>query len=224
MPERTGAPGITLTGADERTPLDALVRLADLGAEIGLLYTFSPDGRHRYPDLRWIADATQALAGRAALHVCGQRARAGLCHSDLSWLLGRVGRVQVNGTLEPDKVLRLCEWLSEKTVITQHTAANQRLVEIDAPNHALLVDGSGGRGLAPRRWQRPRTEKAVGFAGGLGPKSLGRELPGIAAVAKGGWWIDMESGLRDAADWFDVRRAEEVMWVWREWLDSSEHS
>lgn len=209
--------GITLTGADERTPLDQLIRLADMGAEIGLLCTFSPEGRNRYPRLGWILDAAKALAGRAAIHFCGKRTRASLMRGEC-YMLDDVKRFQVNGHLEPREVRILCEGLPGHTVITQHTAANAILAEVDVPNHALLVDASGGRAKLPQDWSRPEAEKSVGFAGGLGPTTLRKELPKIATVARGDWWIDMEGRLRDSDDWFNVESALQVMSIFRCWL------
>lgn len=207
--------GITLTGADTQTPIDRLIRLADLGAEIGVLYTFSPDGRHRYPPLSWIYDAAQALSGRAALHICGSRARAAFMRGELYLLLKWVARVQVNGRLTPAELQTICDGNPDKTIITQHTDYNACLLGLSLTNHALLVDASGGRAKLPDSWNRPKTDKAVGFAGGLGPSTLRKELPKIAAVASGASWVDMEGRLRNADDWFDVSRAMDVLGVWR---------
>lgn len=197
--------GITLTGADEKTPIAGLIRLADMGAEIGFLYTFSPDGRNRYPRNGWIIDAARALGGRVAIHVCGKRARASLLRGNLDYLFLDAARVQVNGQLTAAEVRTACAGLNPKTVITQYPDGSP-FAEIDSGNHAILVDASGGRGKLPAEWAWPDTEKPVGFAGGLGPTNLSVELPKIAAVARGDWWIDMENGLR-TNDWFDVDKA-----------------
>jgi phosphoribosylanthranilate isomerase len=81
------------------------------------------------------------------------------------------------------------------------------LLAVDAPNHSLLVDGSGGRGLSPERWVKPTTSKRVGFAGGLGPDNISAEYARIKEVAEGDFWIDMEGKLRDENDWFDTEKA-----------------
>src|SRR5471030_3033761 len=62
---------------------------------------------------------------------------------------------------------------------------------------------------SPDTWSRPATNKAVGFAGGLGLDNLRAEMCKIAIVAEGDWWIDMEGKLRKD-DWFDVREARAV--------------
>lgn len=215
--------GITLTGADERTSLADLAQLADLGAEIGLLYTFSPDGRNRYPSPEWITRIVLNLRRKVAIHICGQRARQQLYDGSIDYLVEDAGRIQVNGHLEAAWLCRVCQRYGSQQIITQHNAKNVWLLPVEAPNHAVLVDASGGRGELPEYWGRPNTDKPVGFAGGLGPSTLRENLPMIAAVADGhpnGWWIDMEGQLRvlrDGGDWFDVRRALAVMDIWDSW-------
>lgn len=195
---------ITVTGADERTDVAAL---AKLDAEIGLLYTASPDGRNRYPRWEWILEASLGLA-RASLHICGGRAREQLMQGSLP--VNAFQRIQVNGTLENRELRRICDLYPWHKIITQHVPSNRYLIPVDRENHVLLVDSSGGRGLSPEQWQSPVTDKAVGFAGGLGPDNLSDELTKIAAIARPGWWVDMEGQLR-ADDWFSIERAAECV-------------
>lgn len=197
---------ITLTGADERTSIDALVSLAlDCSVvEIGLLFTASPEGRNRYPSLDWLKDAAQALSGRCAIHVCGGAARAMLKAGELAPVTLHAPRVQVNGVIPPADLPSLADRVD--TLITQHCPSNSGLVHAPVDNHVLLVDGSGGRGISPEAWERPSTNKDVGFAGGLGPGNLCDELCRIGVVASGEWWVDMEGKLRKD-DWFDVAAA-----------------
>lgn len=208
---------ITLSGADERTKIGDLIRLSDMGAEIALLYTFSPDGRHRYPDPFWLMEAALALNGSAALHICGSRARQAMVDGKLDFLLARVGRIQVNGQFDVGELNYFCEAELDHQIITQHTERNSFLVNVFKANHSILVDASGGRGISPSLWERPVTNKSVGFAGGLGPHNLAEQLPKIAAVAIEPSWIDLESGLRDTDDWFDIDKAMEVMRIFRMW-------
>lgn len=199
---------ITLTGVDERTDLDALPD----GVEIGVLYTWEPERRHRYPPRSTVVKILERLQGRRlALHVCGGRARAKLLEYALPDLTHLVSRIQVNGQLFPDDVRTVCGLYGGHTIITQHTIQNSELAVLDVPNHVVLVDGSGGRGRSPEQWKRPNTQKAVGFAGGLGPENVRDELTRIQSVAVGEWWIDMEGKLRNQDDWFDVQRANDVV-------------
>ena len=199
---------ITLTGVDERTDLDELPD----GVEIGVLYTWDAEGRHRYPPRSAVMKILERLQGRRlALHICGGRARAKLLDYALADMTHLVDRIQVNGRLEPTDVLTVCGLYGGHTIITQHTDWNSGLATMDVPNHVVLVDGSGGRGRSPKRWRRPETQKPVGFAGGLGPDNVREELTRIRSVASGDWWIDMEGKLRDSDDWFDAQRANDVV-------------
>lgn len=195
-------PFLTVTGADEHTDVAAL---AKINAEIGLLYTATPEGRNRYPRWEWILE-TSAEFRRASLHVCGRGARQKLMDGRLP--VSRFQRIQVNGLIEIPEVRHLCQLYPHHTIITQHTPANRYLLVVKEGNHALLVDGSGGRGVSPESWHHPDTGKVVGFAGGLGPDNLASELHKITAIARAGWWADMEGKLR-VDDWFSVERAAE---------------
>lgn len=200
---------ITLTGADEETVIDDLVSLvaAIPMVEIGLLFTATPEGVNRYPSMDWLTMAASALSGRCAIHICGGGARAMLLAGELSKLTRHAPRIQVNGVVGLGELANLAAQVD--TLITQHCLANEGLVLADVKNHALLVDGSGGRGISPDNWSRPVTNKPVGFAGGLGLANLDTELCKIALVADGDWWIDMEGKLR-VDDWFDLVQARAV--------------
>ena len=210
-PLQAAFPTITLTGADERTDVGLL---AGLDAEIGLLYTATPEGRNRYPRWEWISAAAAELP-RASLHVCGRGARELLMAGVLD--VGSFQRLQVNGALEPENVEALCCLYPEHTIITQHHPRNRALLAVEADNHAVLIDGSGGRGISPDGWEPPVTGKACGFAGGLGPDNLASEGAAICAVARPGWWADMEGKLR-VDDWFSTELAAECVTVFRRLL------
>lgn len=195
---------ITLTGADERTSIMELVELVGQFAEVevGILYTTTPEGRNRYPSRAWILDAAEALGDRCAIHVCGSKAREELLSGRLLDITRNVDRVQVNGRL--DSVALMIAGREVKTLITQHTPANAELLACQVPNHQVLIDGSGGRGVSPDEWKVLSTWKPYGRAGGLGPMNLAAEVRSFGAVAKPGAWVDMETKLRDAEDWFSV--------------------
>jgi hypothetical protein len=199
--------GTTITGVDEKTPID---RLPDC-FEYAVLYTRISEGRNRYPSRRrahQILTDLRAAGHRTALHVCGSVARAMLREYTLPDLTHLVDRIQVNGSIGHEELRMLCALYSDHTIITQSyfTELNYESPE----NHAILVDGSGGRGITPTEWVAPKTPRAVGFAGGLGPDTLGAQLPLIWKVAKAESWIDMESGVRDENDWLDVGKVRQV--------------
>lgn len=198
------SPFLTVTGADERTDVAAL---AKLDAEIGMLYTATPEGRNRYPRWEWIRETSIELR-KASLHVCGRGARALLMDGKLS--VSGFQRIQVNGRILALEVEHLCTMYPRHTIITQHHVNNAHLLAVRSINHAILLDTSGGRGISPSAWTQPTTEKAVGFAGGLGPDNLAAEMLTIRETARPGWWADMEGKLR-VGDWFSLDLAGEVV-------------
>lgn len=200
------SPFCTVTGADEYTDVGMLQKL---DAEIGLLYTATPEGRNRYPSKEWIESAARNLSS-VAIHICGSTARRELLSGWLDDLLENAQRVQVNGNLTIGDCERICAMYPNKTIITQHKPDNRRLLVVESPNHSLLVDASGGRGISPDVWQNPGTQKPAGYAGGLGPDNMAVELRRIAHVAHGLWWVDMEGKLR-VNDWFSFERARDAV-------------
>lgn len=207
-------PGITVTGIDERTRLTDIQRLLDAGAEVAVLWSETPEGRNRYPSVHWISSMHKHCRGKTALHVCGSKARERFLKrpGPYNGFAFNFDRIQINGRVDVSTLARCSGWGCE--IITQDNSANAPLRDIEVTRHAILVDGSGGRGIAPTAWVRPPTSKRVGFAGGLGPHNLSEQLTLIAAVATGDWWVDMESGVR-TDDWFDADKALECVRIFK---------
>ncbi|MEN6401501.1 MAG: hypothetical protein ABFD94_06105 [Armatimonadia bacterium] len=205
---------VTLTGIDETCDLTRLAALHRPGLEFGILLSLRYAGQNkRYPALSWITDALMILPPRScALHICGGDARkAFFAHEYEKWH-PFLRRVQVNGVLAVPIAEQVHGMLqtTELTIITQCCPGNEYLAAyLPSMRHQVLVDSSGGRGVTPEKWVHPSPNggKHVGFAGGLGPMTLGEQLPLIRAVARPGWWVDMENNLRDQDDNFDVDRA-----------------
>lgn len=214
-------PTITVTGVDERTDIS---QLAKLDCEVGILYTFDPEGRNRYPRLEWIVEASKVLP-RLAIHVCGNRAKVRLWGGWIDELVEPAQRIQVNGVVHPEMLRGLLYKFRKKTMITQHgDIRNHSLFHTDYPtgNHAVLVDGSGGRGITPESWSSPGTDKPVGLAGGIGPDNITHNLTAFAAMerkgwVRPGWWVDMEGKLR-VDDWFSIDRAKECILMFHQFF------
>lgn len=201
---------ITMTGIDIRTDIDALPQCV----EYGVLYSANPNGRNRYPARNEIPDILSNMADfSTALHVCGSQAKNQLINHRLDDLTCKVQRIQVNGVVTPDELRTICSVYPDNAIITQHNICNASLVSIEvlSLNHSLLVDNSGGRGVLPDKWERPDTWKKVGFAGGIGPSNICSVWNSVELVAKGEWWIDMETSLRDDDDWFSITKAQQVL-------------
>ncbi len=94
-------------------------------------------------------------------------------------------------------------------MILQHNDANAAVLErLTATNLAILFDRSGGRGLRPDAWPAADPTRPCGYAGGLTPETRARDLAAIArAAGDAPYWVDLESGLRDATGAFSLVRA-----------------
>jgi hypothetical protein len=139
------------------------------------------------------------------------------------------GRTQVNFDQERERLdemtlttlMRRWKVRARGELITQHNANNLTLwLPLQAADradgrprrHQLLMDASGGRGVAPDAWPRPIAGVPCGYAGGIGPDTIESDLERIAeAVGDGVIWIDMEGRLRDPSDRFDLTRVETVL-------------
>lgn len=225
----------TLTGVDEGTDLSQVRALALKFpfAEFGVLCSFSRAGAGRYPARGWIRRLAGSLeargeGGRFALHLCGSMAREFLVldrENDARRLSRAFGRVQLNIADRPGLADRLRAAIARRpwqTVITQHNVQNRALAfSLRAePRHLVLVDESGGRGISPGLWPTPiMPQKPCGYAGGLGPRNLAHQLSAIeAATGDAPYWVDMETGLRDARDRFSLHSVRACLEIARDHL------
>lgn len=228
----------TLTGADNTTSLSDIEQLSKRYpfAEWGLLYNPALAGTGRFPSTSTIGRLLDDLSPPAhiALHLCGKSVSAFLsAEPGVSCLVRQVcdrgGRVQLNFSQRRRKLNLdlMCERFAEHPggqFITQiHNGNSNVWVRLaDCPNHSVLFDGSGGKGLLPEAWPDPLPRTYCGYAGGLGPANLQRELPLIAERANGAaFWIDMEASLRTEVDAFDLLKAEACLEIVGQHLDGS---
>lgn len=220
---------ITFTGIDETCSLDDLFAVleSDPRIELGMLYSETRAGAGRYPTPKWINGTAARIGGafgpgRVALHVCGRAVRRLLSgyslHADLC-LLWDFQRIQLNGRFEVADSVALSRFVREGptdpgfSTITQFDRNTTLHREIwRTGQHQVLFDASGGRGLERSEWPSHLGEWTCGYAGGLGPDNLRRELPRIAAAAGTfPYWIDMESKLRDEEDRFSFALARRTL-------------
>lgn len=134
---------LTITGADETTPKDAIAQILSdspghpmrgIGqVEIGILYSLSQPGRPRYPDLPWIMEQIIAFPSRIALHVCGSMARHSIQHL-VPDFRGRISRLQINGKLTRSELDDFCDLYAGTPVISQHNEQNQHLLACQKRN------------------------------------------------------------------------------------------
>lgn len=78
----------------------------------------------------------------------------------------------------------------------------------------FLFDASCGKGVLPAAWQNVWNDERVryGYAGGLNPENLPFELQLIEIAADGSrYWVDMETGVRDENNRFDMDLADRAL-------------
>lgn len=208
---------VTFTGADERTDLSMLARLAAYypEMEIAVLLWTPMMGQPLYPTFGQLkAFGRNTSIPRKALHVCGVDVETLLAWEKGSpvralVLDGGYKRIQLNFDCRDQPGITaaqidcFCERLGEHDdsiqVITQYNDANAAVVNaITDANHRLLMDSSLGRGILPATWAAP-PEHMLGltsWAGGLSPENIAQQLPLIAAVAQGQrYGVDLQSGV-----------------------------
>lgn len=200
---------ITFTGIDVLTDINSLPE----GCEYGVLYTETPEGRKRYPsvpDIYRILNKLRDAGLKAALHVCGSTAKNLIADGGGRHLTDLVNRIQINGDVTVDMLTKICNIYTDRHIITQHNETNQDLVDVKVSNHSLLVDNSCGEGVRPLEWNAPHFSRWVGFAGGLSPINIVKEIKRINKICVVDYWVDMESGVRNSSDLFSVDLAQLV--------------
>lgn len=218
---------VTFTGADPTCSVDALMSLLAEApwVELAFLYSASQNGNGRYPPARWIRETVDTIEecigrGRVALHLCGSARFLFLEGKEVDPELGgldRFSRIQLNGKLTREygnAMDTLLQDHPECRLIVQDVHAVDLLAALPPFGSPVqvLFDASGGRGILRASWPRPLVGHVCGYAGGLGPENIAREIRRIAAAAEGRpYWIDMEGKLRDEHDHFSVARAREVI-------------
>lgn len=209
---------VTITGADDDVDPNALARLSYEFpfVEWGILFSDTRQGLARYPSHDWILRAEDFARHndvfRLSAHLCGQRARD-VASGSVMRAPGHLPiwrRVQINGATPSfdfaahagaPRWRRDVEWIIQARD-DDAIAAAARLHAI-LPNVSALFDASGGRGIEPERWPAAPAGLRLGYAGGITPSSVEDVITAIGEQSHD-FWIDMESGVRDSMDRFDL--------------------
>jgi len=207
---------VTITGADDATPIDRMVDLSEQFPflEWGILLSDSRAGTPRYPSASWVR-AVKRQGLPLSAHCCGSLAR--------SLMTGMFGvgfsihpseafqRVQINGYVagSAPNLPTTCREGFEY-VLQAHDELMVACCAVDVEKVrtrcSVLYDPSGGKGARPLRWPRVVPGIRMGYAGGIGPANVPDVIAEIRE-ANGGHppaWVDMESGVRDARDRLDL--------------------
>lgn len=212
---------ITFTGADEHTNIDRMVKMsAEWPIEWGILFSPERQGSGRYPKFSFInklRDRTPWL--RLSAHFCGGYTEDLIQFGalpiykvfDFRRFLLRCQRIQINTTIADLRLETIKGWA--------HSLGCRAIVQCrstfpDDDRVDWLYDCSGGRGIAPTEWPIPDSShdalRLKGYAGGLGPDNVA-----TAAKQIGEWdpafYLDMESGVRDDGDRFDLEDRKSVV-------------
>ena len=205
---------ITFTGIDHNTCFDALNELVagtTHHIEIGFLLNIQHQGsQKRYPTLEWIEDNITKLPN-TSLHICGRESFKLLSDFKLNNIIQNTQRIQLNGSYCANTIDDICIKYQDHQIITQYTGSNlQTTLDVSEPNHAILLDNSGGKGILRDNWSPIDTVKPVGFAGGLGPTTLRLVWNYIKPHISNSSWLDMENRIR-TNDYFCVHKIDKVI-------------
>lgn len=210
---------VTVTGADDSVWPEELIPITEQYpfAELGILLSKKQQGGNRFPSRDWLEELYVlwrrkrfALSG----HLCGKWVRD-LClgepsfFRDFGYIWEMFERFQLNFHAEPhlidDSKLSgiLRQKLASKSVIFQMDGANEGIYHSLEGRWGIqafpLFDLSGEAGLVPKAWPK-QFNAYCGYAGGLSPINLQKEMGRISEVATGPIWIDAETLLRSEDD------------------------
>ena len=220
---------VTITGADDAVDPEALFRLSSIFqfVEWGILYSAKRAGSPRFPSVAWIerfiALHINSRRARTSLHLCGSACRdfvkqgfvLGPASLDGSFAPTTIplfvfDRVQLNGY--DGQVPANCR-LGRLILQCMSIDDLPRVIANTGGRASVLFDPSGGRGKLVESWPRApenfHEDFPIGIAGGIGPDNVVDSIR--RAVNGGARWIDMETGVRDDKDRFDLAKVWQVL-------------
>jgi hypothetical protein len=204
---------ITFTGIDQYTDLERVASLSGrYPIEWAILYSRNRQGiENRYPTIETIEKvfAMKEKAGlRLAAHLCGKYAQDVMTGSFDRSLppLGAYDRIQVNH-VNPDPAKLRAFAIPQQPVIAQWRDPESFPTEYQGIE--WLYDPSGGRGIKPEGWPENRSDRPMGYAGGINPENAYRVNEEVGQKSPAGYWLDMETGIR-TEDRLDLNLVERV--------------
>lgn len=215
---------VTITGADDATPIDRMVALSERFPflEWGILLSDSRTGGPRYPSVGWVRALMRQNLPLSA-HLCGAVARTFM--SGLAGLPFFVApselfqRIQVNGYAAGSaERLPFARRTGFEYILQAHDELTIYACALDTEKArascSILFDPSGGAGRNwSKRWPRVLPGTRMGYAGGFGPDTVAERIAEIREVNGGAppAWVDMESNVRDSDDRLDLAAVETVL-------------
>ena len=197
---------VTLTGADDNTSIEEMLKLSEKYpfVEWGILFSRAKSGVERYPSDDWVRELSKSKEMRTNLsaHLCGGYVRdvfkgvlAFLLDEDMEETFDRVQlncyKERLKQAFENENVWRAID-RADKSVILggNYTEAIREIADPTFLIHRSiypLFDASGGHGNLSREWPKPfmseyDTSIYCGYAGGLGPENVEEEIASIEKV------------------------------------------
>lgn len=214
----------SLTGADDAVNPEDLVNISSQFpfAEWAILLLRARAGQPRFPTTSWIESFKSKATGlNKAMHLCDDAFLGFIARdAEVMDIMKGFQRIQLNlkfgdveGKYDPAELVTRVKESPEWQFILQYTPEKQGLLPAfkDVPNHAVLYDSSAGRGISPNSWDVPLDGHFCGYAGGMNPENVNKNLEMISRAAAGHvTWIDMETGVR-TNDQFDLAKVRQVL-------------
>lgn len=210
---------VTITGADDQTPISALIELSARfpWVEWGILASKSQEGGARFPSRMWQRQFFKDIPAsvNVSMHLCGRWVRELLIGKLNGFeipdeLFLRAGRVQINTHAEQHLSTvgfydQLEQFSARPTPIQWvFHGVNDHLLEAceyrtffcgSNLNVTGLFDLSHGAGVLPNQWPKSEHDYRV-YAGGLGPENVESQIRIIEPLCAEHFWIDMEGRVR----------------------------
>lgn len=221
---------VTITGADNNTPLEELRQLSNEFpfVEWAILFSQAKVGVPRFPDLSWVYQLLDSAEGmNLSAHLCGKWVDDAFKFGRVTFFEGQrtepFQRTQFNcnrGRLQQameSEVFKQAVWKLArfKQVIIGGNYTGVESFWLGGEVAAPLFDASGGRGVKTKIWPPLFEEEGAtifcGYAGGLGPDNIVEEIRRIEeVVGDHEIWIDMETRVR-SGDELDLGKVRTVL-------------
>lgn len=227
---------VTFTGANDNTDLQDLMNLHNEFpfVEWGVLVSKSQEGTARFPTRNWVRDIPKHASGFFSMHLCGSWLRD-LLMGQITFPLDfahRFSRMQLNfhgGDIKWDRdefVHALASLPMREFIFQIDGNKGQEIlaaVEDDRQSFTCcpLHDLSHGAGISPDKWPEPLNTYYEGYAGGLGPDNLTKQLTALQGVVGRiqPIWVDMETKVRSEDDlYFDLFKVRECLQIARNFI------
>ena len=232
---------VTITGADDKIDTKDLIEISEdfPFVEWGVLISSTKSGQSRYPSIEWIENFSHKKSEgmNISVHLCGKMVRKMLIgeRETKYWAFypeiflkerGMNSRIQINSNISKCKydaevftknLATTHKYYPDVSFITQYHEGNKDILWNDLAHYGIrqhiLFDSSGGRGIYTFSDPPPEPIRGFfcGYAGGINPDNVQTLIDVLDNMGKGICWIDMESGIRDSDNNFDLNKVVDIL-------------